>query len=347
MTIAELVDIRRFRLVEGAPPAPGPGEVLARVEAVGICGSDLHNFMEGGIGDAVAVYPMVLGHEPTGVVVECGHGVTGWAPGDRVVLEPAIYCYHCEFCLSGRHNVCSNLRFMSVAPDPGYFRQFVTLPAANLLPLPAGMGFDEGTVFEPLAVALHSLTFADVKLGETVAVFGAGPIGLLTVAAVKLAGARMVLVVEPVAHRREMAKAMGADEVFDASEPVQAVLGATRGRGVDVAIDCAAKEDTINQCLHVTRNAGRVVITGIPSEVKIPLEFHVLRRKEIRFYNVRRSNHTSELALELMAEKPHLFAPLVTHARGLDDVQGAFELLERYGDGVGKIVLRPQGGVSM
>ncbi|HBY61722.1 MAG TPA: alcohol dehydrogenase [Solibacterales bacterium] len=341
MTIAELVGLKRFRLVEGPPPEPAPGEVLARVEAVGLCGSDLHNFMEGGIGDAPALYPMVLGHEPAGTIVRCGAGVTGWSAGDRVALEPAIYCYHCEFCLAGRHNVCTHLRFMSTTPDPGYFRQFVTVPAANLLPLPAGIGFAEGTLFEPLAVALHSMTFAGVKLGETAAVFGAGPIGLLTVAALKMAGAKTLFVVEPVAHRRAMALAMGADAAFDAAEPVKMLLRETRGRGVDVAVDCAAKEDTINQCLHATRNAGRVVITGIPSEVRIPLEFHVLRRKEIRFFNVRRSNHTSELALELLAAAPERFAPMVTHRRPMDEVQGAFELLETYGDGVGKIVLAP------
>jgi L-iditol 2-dehydrogenase len=161
-----------------------------RVGAVGLCGSDLHNFSEGGIGDTTAQYPMVLGHEPAGIVDKLGPGASGWTPGDRVALEPAIYCYHCEFCRSGRHNVCANVRFLSMPGDPGFFRDYVVLPAANAQALPPAMSLEQGTLIEPLAVALHSLQFAAVEDGETAAVFGAGPIGLLTVAALKIRGAK-------------------------------------------------------------------------------------------------------------------------------------------------------------
>lgn len=339
--VAELTQPHCFRLVEQDLPDPTPGEVQTRVEAVGICGSDLHNFSEGSVGDMPSEYPMVLGHEPAGVVVRTGAGVTGWSPGDRVLLEPAIYCYHCEFCMTGRHNVCANLRFMSQPNDPGFFRERVNLPASNLLPLPEKLSFAEGTLFEPLAVALHSLQFASVGPGETAAVFGAGPIGLLTIAALKLSGAGRIWAVEPVAHRRDMARHVGATAAIDASaiDPVREILADTGGRGVDLAIDCAAKGNSINQCLRVTRNAGRVVVTGIPAEASVTLDFHVMRRKELAFYNVRRSNHESEAALELLREKPALFGPLVTHVRPIERIEETFFLVERYGDGVGKAVI--------
>ncbi|MCP5117197.1 MAG: alcohol dehydrogenase catalytic domain-containing protein, partial [bacterium] len=184
-------------LTEGPATDPGPGEVQARIHHVGVCGSDLHNFTEGTVGDLPSHYPMVLGHEPAGTVVKVGQGVTGWSPGDKVLLEPAIYCYHCEYCHSGHHNVCANLRFLSMPNDPGFFRDYVNVPANNCLPLPEGLGFEEGTLFEPLAVVLHSMKFAAVSFGETAVVFGAGPMGLLTIGALKLSGAARILAVEP------------------------------------------------------------------------------------------------------------------------------------------------------
>src|ERR1051325_2779689 len=178
MLVAELIGQREFRLVEQGADPPGPGEVQVRVGAVGICGSDVHSYAEGAIGDTPCVYPMVLGHEPAGTVVTTGTGVTGWAAGDRAALEPAIYCYHCEYCLSGRHNICANLRFLSNPGHPGFFREFVNLPAANVLAIPPELSLELATIAEPLAVALHSLEFAAIRPGDAVAVFGAGPIGL-------------------------------------------------------------------------------------------------------------------------------------------------------------------------
>jgi L-iditol 2-dehydrogenase len=341
MKVAELSSHRQFRMVDAPVTDPGPGQVQARVKAVGICGSDLHYFAEGGIGDTAAVYPSVLGHEPTGEIVKLGAGVSGWAVGDTAVLEPAIYCYHCEFCLTGHHNVCSNLEFMSTPTSPGFFREYVNVPAKNLLPVPGGLGLHQATLFEPLAVILHSLGFASIQAGETAAVIGAGPIGLLTVAALKLAGAGRIWSIEPIAQRRALAKQMGADAVIDPREvdAVKQVLSDTGKRGVDAVFDCASKGDTINQSLDMARSAGRVIITGIPSEVQVPLNFHTIRRKELYFYTVRRSNHETDEALRLMREYPKLFAPVVTHTRPLDNIQGAFEMLERYDDGVGKLVL--------
>ena len=165
-----MVAPHRFRLVDGPIHDPAPGEVRVRVEAVGICGSDMHNFTEGSVGDTPSQFPMVLGHEPTGVVAKTGTAVTGWAPGDRVALEPAIYCYECEYCRSGRHNLCAAIRFLSVPPYPGFFSEYVNLPARNLLPLPAEVGFREGTLFEPLAVVLHSMKFAAIQPSETAVV---------------------------------------------------------------------------------------------------------------------------------------------------------------------------------
>lgn len=342
MRVAELFEFHHFRLVEKNIPDPPPGHVRVRVDAVGICGSDLHNFSEGAVGDSPTVYPMVLGHEPAGTIDKTGDGVTGWAAGDRAALEPAVYCYHCEYCHGGRHNLCANIRFLSQPDDPGFLRDYVNLPAGNLLPLPAGLSAEEGTLFEPLAVILHSMQWVSLSFGETAAVFGAGPIGLLTMLALKLSGASRVWAVDPVAHRRELALRMGADAAIDpaAADPVAQILKDTGKRGVDAAVDCAARGESINQCLAAARNGGRVVVTGIPSEVRVPLAFHVMRRKELAFYNVRRSNHESEAALRLLREQRQRFTPLLTHRFPLEEVQRAFTVLENYEDGVGKVLLK-------
>jgi L-iditol 2-dehydrogenase len=341
MRIAELYDARRFRLAEGPNPDPCPGQVQVRVRSVGICGSDLHYFEDGGIGSVKPRLPLVLGHEPTGEVHKIGDGVTGLSIGDRAMLEPAVYCYHCEFCRSGRHNVCENIVFLSSPPEPGFFREFVNMPARNLVPLPKELDWNVGTLFEPLAVVLHSLVLAPINYGDTVAVFGTGPIGLMTIAAVKATGAGRVWAVEPSAERRELAKLMGADAVLDPRQidPVQQILQDTGRRGVDVVFDCATKADTVNQCVRVVRGAGRILIVGIPSVTETPVDLHELRRKEAVFYNVRRSNHETDAAVQMLRERPKQFGPIVTHQLPVDNIQRAFEMLESKQDGCAKIVL--------
>jgi L-iditol 2-dehydrogenase len=341
MLVAELTAPRQLRIVEHEIGPLRPGEVRVRVDAVGICGSDLHSYSEGAIGDSPCEYPMVLGHEPAGTVVATGEGVTGWSVGDRAALEPALYCYHCEYCQSGRHNICANIRFLSNPGTPGFFREYVDLPATNLLGIPRELSMEAATMVEPLGVAMHSLEFARIGIGETVAVFGAGPIGLLTIASLKAAGAGRIWAVEPVAHRREMAKRIGAAEALDpaALDPSARILADTGRRGVDCAIDCAARGDTINQAIRCARNGGRVILTGIHAEVMVPFEVSPMRRKELAIFNVRRSNHEPQAALGLLLERIDLFAPLLTHTRPLDRIAEAFALTERYADGVGKMVV--------
>jgi L-iditol 2-dehydrogenase len=343
--VAELYGPREFRIAEAPLDDPGPGEVQVRIDAVGICGSDLHAYAEGGVGDAPCRYPMVLGHEPAGIVHKIGPGVSGWAPRDRAAFEPAVYCYHCEFCRAGHHNVCTNVRFMSMPGDPGFFRQYANIPAGNLLALPSQVSLRDATLIEPLAVVLHSMKFVALTLSETAAVFGAGPIGLLTVICLRLAGAARVWSIEPLRARRELARQAGADVVLDPTviDPSRAILRDTGGRGVDVAIDCAAKGGSINHCLRATRHAGRVVITGIPSELEVALEFSPIRRKELTIYNVRRSNHDSEAARDMLAANLARFSAIVTHTRALPEIGGAFSQLVQHTLGAGKVVIAPAG----
>ncbi len=341
MRVAELIAPLAFRLTEMPIEDPGPGEVQVRIEAVGVCGSDLHAYSEGAVGSTPNTYPMVLGHEPAGRIVKTGAGITGLTVGDRGALEPAIYCYHCEFCLSGHHNVCANIRFLSNPHHPGFFRELVNLPVANFLPIPAGMSAEEATLAEPLAIALHSLRLASIGPGETVAVIGAGPIGLMTIAALRATQAARIWAVEPLAHRRELARGIGADVVLEPAEAAEEILRRTGHRGVDCAIDCAAGEDTTGQAIRVTRNAGRVALTGIHSTPFVSLDGSAMRRKELTIFNVRRSNHETEEALDLLMAHAEWFAPLLTHSREIEYIDEAFAIASQYLDGVGKMIVRP------
>src|SRR5574340_633101 len=159
MRIAQLIAPRQFQIIDKPLPDPGRGEVQVRIEHVGICGSDLHSYSEGAVGDTPSLFPMVLGHEPSGTVLKTGPGVTGWQPGDRAAFEPAIYCYHCEHCLTGHHNVCANLRFMSTPGDPGFFREAANIPVFSLQAIPPSLPLRDATLIEPLSVVLHSMTF--------------------------------------------------------------------------------------------------------------------------------------------------------------------------------------------
>jgi L-iditol 2-dehydrogenase len=341
MRAAELVAPRSFRLAEMAIEDPGPGEVQVSVEAVGVCGSDLHAYSEGAVGSTPNIYPMVLGHEPAGKIVKTGAGVTGFRAGDRGALEPALYCYHCRYCLAGLHNVCANIRFLSNPNHPGFFRELVNLPLTNFLPIPAVMSSAEATLTEPLAIAMHSLHLASVAPNEIVAVIGAGPIGLLTIAALRAAKAGRIFAVEPLAHRRELAQMIGADLALEPAEAVEEIRRATQDDGVDCAIDCAAGEGTTGQAIELARNAGRVILTGIHSIERVPLDGSAMRRKELAVFNVRRSNHESQDALELLQSRPEWFKPLLTHTRHIDKIDEAFEIASNYRDGVGKMVVFP------
>jgi L-iditol 2-dehydrogenase len=341
MRAAELIAPGTFRLAEMPIEDPDPGEVQVKIEAVGVCGSDLHAYAEGAVGSTPNVYPMILGHEPSGTIVKVGSGVTGLAVGDRGALEPALYCYHCEFCLTGHHNVCANIRFLSNPNCPGFFRERVNLPACNFAPIPNEMSFAEATLAEPLAIAMHSLRLASIRPDEDVAVIGAGPIGLMTIAALRAIKVSRIWAIEPLSHRRELALSIGADAAIEPELAIQVILSGTNGRGVDCTIDCAAGGRTSDQAVHMTRNAGRIALTGIHSTPFVSLDGSAMRRKELTIYNVRRSNHETRDALELLRANPEWFAPVLTHSRPIDRIDEAFGIASRYLDGVGKMIVTP------
>ena len=300
----------------GEEPVPGASEgmSLVRVTAVGICGSDLHWWDEGAIGDATLAHPLVLGHEGAGVIAE------GPRRGERVAIDPAIACGTCRACRDGYANLCYRIRFAGHGETDGMMREFMTWPTELLYPLPDGVSDADGALLEPLGVALHSVDLGHLRFGGTASVVGCGPIGLLLIAVLKAAGASSVLAIEPLAHRREAASRYGADVV---AEP-GADLRELTGFGVDVAFEAAGTGDGVRLAVESARPGGRVVLAGIPSDDKITLRASVARRKGLTIAMVRRMNHVYPRAIGLAARGAVDLGSLVSTRAGLDSAAGAF-----------------------
>jgi L-iditol 2-dehydrogenase len=323
------------------PRDPGHGEVTVRLRAVGVCGSDLHWYHDGRIGDFQAAYPQVLGHEPAGEVIAVGPGVHDFAIGDRVVIEPSLTCGHCEHCLSGRHNNCVETIFMGGPQAPGMFREFVTLPAGNCVKFPKEFDFVTATLAEPLAVMMHMLELHEIHVGDSVAITGAGPIGMLCASVARAAGASRVFIADRLPYRLKLAMSMGADVAVDTTTQslVETVLDATRGRGVDVAIEAAGSVETVNAAIRMARAGGTVMLIGILSELYPKIDIHTAMAKELDLQTLKRSNHRSQQALNLMSSG-RISTSLITHSLCLTETPKAFQMLTDYTDGVGKAVIR-------
>jgi len=348
MRAAGFFGLRDVRLIDVPHPGPpAPGEVLIQVATVGICGSDHHYYKEGAIGGAIVDEGMIMGHEFSGWIAEIGSGVKHLQVGQLVAVEPAIPCGTCELCKRGHPNICPNVLFCGSPNHVGAMADYIRMPAENCFPLPDDMTPVEGAMLEPLGVAIHSVDLAHLKVGETVAVLGAGPIGLFTAAVARLAGAGAIYMTEPVAARRDFALEYAADAVFDPSsedasteDVVDAILQATAGRGVDVAFEAAGASETPDQAAKVTAPGGKVIVVGIPSDNRMTMTASVVRRKGLTIKVVRRMKHTYPRAIELVHSGAVDVARLATHVFPLDAIDSAFEVVNGYSDGVLRAVIQ-------
>jgi len=291
-------------------PKASAGEALVRVKVVGICGSDLHWVSEGGIGDANLKKPLVLGHEFAGVIA------SGTRQGERVAIDPAIACHTCTFCLQGKPNLCENIRFAGHAMEDGGLRETIAWPEECLIHLPDLLSDADGAMLEPLGVAIHTVDLAQIQPGMSVGVFGCGPIGLLVVQVARMAGAMQVFASEPLSHRLEAARRLGAMEW----KP---------GRKVDVAFEAAGEEDAVEAALESTIPGGRVLLIGIPSDDRTSFTATVARHKELTLQLVHRMKFTYPRAIQMVESGKVDVRSLVSHHFPLEQAQQAFMLAKR------------------
>jgi L-iditol 2-dehydrogenase len=324
-------------------PVPGADEILVRVAACGICGSDVHGY-DGTSGRRIP--PIVMGHEAAGVVAAAGPGVSNFKAGDRVTFDSTVYCGECEFCRKGEINLCNNRQVIGVSCGDfrraGAFAEYVVVPQRIVYHLPDALEFQEAAMLEAVSVALHGVRVSEMKGGETVLVIGAGMIGLLTLQAAKAAGASRVLVADIDPSRLKRAEGVGADEtlLLSGSELVQEILRRTGGRGVDLVLEAVGREETISASIASVRKGGTVTLIGnISPEVKIPLQVVVSR--QIRLQGSCASSGEYPQAMELLANGQIQVKQLITAVAPLSDGPRWFARLHAGEPNLMKIVLDP------
>ncbi len=346
MLAARLHGPRDLRLEQVPHPGPpGPGEVLLRVRCTGICGSDLHSFVDARIGDTPVEAPLILGHEFAAVVEAEGPGALDGhfrpvEPGRRVAVDPAQPCGQCELCEKGHPNLCMRLAFCGNYPHGGSFCEWLHMPARSCFAVPDGLSDAEAALLEPLGVAIHAVDLAKLKVGSSLAILGAGPIGLLILQVARLAGADPIFITDRFPWRLELAARFGAVPIAaDPDSVSRKIMGETGGRGVDVAIEAAWADQSVEQAAELARLGGRVVLVGIPGDDRLAMKHSTARRKGLTVVLSRRMKHVYPRAIRLAQRGAVDLEGLVSHRFALRDVVEAFRLNSEYRDGVIKVVV--------
>jgi len=329
-----------IRYVDMPLPRPGPGEALVKMRAAGICSSDLPR----ALGDVAYFYPIVLGHEMAGQVVELGKEVKGVRIGDRCAVAPLLPCWHCEWCQRGRYSLCDDYSYLG-SRTQGAYAEYVTAPVKNLVSLPPQVDYEAGAMLEPTAVILHGLGRAGVMPGDHVAVVGAGPLGLLAIQLARIMGARQVFAIDLVAEKLEIAESLGA-QVCLGEGAAATIYEFTLGRGVDLVVETAGTAKAQESCLDLARKGGRVLYLGLPErEVNISrAAMQRLVREELTIYGAWNSysapfpGYEWHASLTYMARGQLQTKSLITHRFPLQQAKEAFIMMKEEKEFFNKVV---------
>lgn len=327
MKVAVMNGIGKMGFTEQPIPVPKDDEVLVKVEYVGVCGSDLHYYEQGRIGGYIVEPPFVLGHESGGTVVEVGKDVKHLKVGDRVALEPGKTCGKCEFCRTGRYNLCPDVIFFATPPVDGVFQEYVAHEANLCFKLPENVDTMEGALIEPLAVGFHAAKQGNAHLGQTAVVTGSGCIGLVSLLALKALGVTEVYVVDIMQKRLDKALELGAAGVINGKEKnaVEEVLALTGGRGCDIVIETSGSEICAQQAIEMLVKDGTLVQVGYSASGYMNLPMSLILDKEITIKSVFRYRHIYPLAIQAVAEGKVNLKGIVTDIFELDDIQNAMD----------------------
>ena len=349
MLAARLYGARDIRVEEVAGPGtPGPGQILLRVTAIGLCGSDLHSYEDGRIGDTVVQAPLIPGHEFGGEVLACGVEARDGndqplRPGQRVAVDPAQPCLRCEHCLAGHPNLCRRMHFCGLWPDDGALCERMLVPAQGCFPVPDEISDAGAALLEPLGVALHAVDLGRLRLARSVVVLGCGPIGLLIIRLAQLAGAAPVYACDRFPWRVEMARSWGADAAWSsvAEDSVARVRQLTDGRGADVVFEAAWARESVAEAAEMARPGGRVVLVGIPSEDVLTMKHSTARRKGLSILLSRRMKHVYPRAIRLARNGAVDLEALISRRYPLAATAAAFASYAAWEPGVQKLLIEP------
>ncbi len=335
---------KKFEIVERPIPKPAKGEALIKVESVGVCGSDIHYYLEGRIGDQIISPPLVLGHEFAGIVEEVGTKDDEHLLGKRVAVEPGFPCGECEFCKTGHYNVCPALRFLGGPGCDGALAEYIAVPANFCFPVPENISAPIASMVEPTAVAVHTMELAGVLPGDTVLVVGLGSIGLIVLQLLlNSSPTTFVAGVDLLDYRVDVAKKLGATEVFIPPEgsrteqtehTIRWAKEITQGRGFDITIDCTNQSEGLIIACSSAKPAGRVVLVGISGKDYDLIPVSIARRRELTLKWCRRFLFNFPTAIELIAKGKINFDFILTHHFRPDEVSKAFEMVANNSDNI-------------
>jgi len=344
MKAALLTDIQKIEVRDVSEPSiQTDKDVLLRVTAVGLCGSDLQYYSTGRIGNAVVRFPFIIGHECVAEVEEAGRDVQKVKPGDRVVVDPAVSCGKCDQCLERRPNTCRNLRFLGCPGQlPGSLAEFIVMPESNCYLLEEGIDTKLGILSEPLSIGIYAIRLLGDLHASVIAILGAGPIGLSVGFAAKDIGIDIIHMTDKIDERLEVSRKAGAiwagnPDRFDIVEKIREV----EPSGLDAVFECCGDQEALDQAVELLKPGGKLMIVGIPETDRVTFDAHQLRRKEITIQNVRRQNACIPAAIDLISRRMTDLDFMVTHSFRLEETQKAFDLVENYRDGVIKAIIQP------
>lgn len=343
MITVRLTGPRSLLLAEEPIPDIRPDEALLKIEAVGVCGSDLHRYRGITFEDA-SNFQLILGHEFSATVAKVGAQVRNVQVGDRVAVEAGINCGECEWCLRGHPNLCPQVQFCGTPPVHGALREYMPWPTRLLYKLPDALTFDDGVMVEVAGIAMHAIDLANMRPGQSAAVLGCGPIGLATVHLLRQAvGTTLIVATDILPYRLDYAADKGADLCLNPrkTDVVDQVMRITNGRGVDVVFEAAGVQQTCEQAVQICAPGGKVIFIGIPEDDRTPFATTPARRKGLTFRFCRRSKHTYERTIEMIERAVIDLSDLVTHHFPISRAKDAYDLVEQYQDGVIKAIINP------
>ena len=338
-----LKEYHKLSCEEVPDPVYGPGDVLVRVKACAICGSDVHG-LDGSTGRRQP--PVIMGHEAAGVVEAVGSGVKGFSPGDRITFDSTIYCGACSYCRKGQVNLCDNRRVLGVScgdyRQDGAFAEYVAVPAHICYHLPAELSFEEGALVEPVSIAVHAVSRAPIRINDTALVVGAGTIGLLLIQALRIAGCSRIIVVDIDAGKFPLVEQFGATSCLraDGENPLGEIRDFTGGEGVDAAFEAVGISSTVNLAVQAVKKGGHLVLVGnVSPKVELPLQAVVTR--ELTLHGSCASNGEYPVCLDLMGRGRISVKELISAAVPLREGASWFRRLYEREPGLMKVILKP------
>ncbi|MFO7870478.1 MAG: alcohol dehydrogenase catalytic domain-containing protein [Kiritimatiellia bacterium] len=343
MKTVKLTGIRETEMFEvDTPRIENDTDVLLKVEMAGVCGSDVHYYTTGRIGSQVVQYPFTVGHECSATVEETGAGVTGVKAGDRVAVDPAMSCGHCDQCLAGRAHTCRNLRFLGCpGQSEGCLSEYIVMPEKSCYPIPESTTLEQGALVEPLSIGVYGFRQAELEGKARIGILGCGPIGLSVIAAASSAGVESIYATDRIDARLKAARELGAVWTGNADEAdVVKEIGEKEPLLLDAVFECCGRQEALDQAVSLLKPGGKLMLIGIPEVDRVSFVIDNFRRREICLQNVRRQNECVQPAINLLDEGKTDLDFLITHRFSLEQTGQAFDLVADYGDGVIKAMIR-------